>query len=57
MNQTAVPTFSISFGIKHLLQFIFILFWAGSSGGSDEALRLPALPGSQGHWPSGAITY
>lgn len=57
MNQTAVPTFSISFGIKHLLRFIFILFWAGSAGGSDEALRLPALPGSQGHWPSGAITY
>lgn len=26
MNQTTVSTFSISFGIKHLLQFIFLLF-------------------------------
>lgn len=39
MNQTTVSTFSISFGIKHLLQFIFLLFWAYSYEGRDEALQ------------------
>lgn len=55
MNQTTVSTFSISFGIKHLLQFIFVLFWAYSYEGRDEALQssihcLPALTKQSYRW-------
>lgn len=55
MNQTTVSTFSISFGIKHLLQFIFLLFGAYSYEGRGEALqsstqRLRALTKQSNRW-------
>lgn len=59
MNQSTVSTFSISFGIKHLLRFIFfiLLGWqlrrqGPSSARTSGARWVTALPASRGIHPT-----